>query len=207
MEVRRPGAGTNIPFMTESQLTQAQQANLRIFRGVAAEARTALDAFQEGASAGMRIVKGFIESDGAGARVRNMCIPVRRAYLKNDPVNMGHIVKMLRTVGPPGIQERLDRFERNYAPIQQELDSASILNDRRVTHAEMFEAWIDAVVFHEIPAKRQPFLTMAEELGKAVEGIALHLAERMAVLLVELDDVVAEFSGEREEAPAESDEE
>ena len=69
----------------------------------------------------------------------------------------------------------------------------------------MFEAWIDAVVFHEIPAKRQPFLTMAEELGKAVEGIALHLAERMAVLLVELDDVVAAFSGEHEEAPQDSD--
>ena len=165
-----------------------------------------MEAFQEDASAGMRIIKGFIESAGAGDRVRNMCIPVRRAYLKNDPVNMGRIVKMLRAVGPPEIQERLDQFERNYAPIQQELDSASILNDRRITHAEMFEVWIDAVVFHEIPAKRQPFLTMAEELGKAVEGIALHLAERMAVLLVELDGVVAGFSGEHEESPAESDE-
>jgi hypothetical protein len=186
------------------ELTQAEQANLRIFRGVAAEARVALRVFEADDSAGFRVVRGYIESDGAGVRVRNMCIPVRRAYLKNDPVNMGRIIKMLRAAGPDPIQERLDRFEANYVPIQQELDSASILNDRSVTHAEMFEAWIDAVVFHEIPAKRQPFLAMAEELGKAVEGIALHLAERMAVRLVELDDVVAEFLGEPAKHPEDS---
>lgn len=183
------------------ELTQAEQANLRIFRGVAAEARGALRVFETDDSAGLRVVRGYIESDGAGVRVRNMCIPVRRAYLKNDPVNMGRIIRMLRSVGPAPIQERLDRFEASYVPIQEELDSASILNDRSVTHAEMFEAWIDAVVFHEIPAKRQPFLAMAEELGKAVEGIALHLAERMAVRLVELDDIVAEFLGELAEPP------
>ena len=189
-----------------SDLTQAEQANLRIFRGVAAEGRLALHVFQADDSAGFRVVRGYIESDGAGVRVRNMCIPVRRAYLKNDPVNMGRIVKMLRAAAPDPIQERLDRFEGNYVPIQQELDSASILNDRSVTHAEMFEAWIDAVVFHEIPAKRQPFLAMAEELGKAVEGIALHLAARMAVSLVELDDIVSAFLGESAE-PEESEEE
>ncbi len=182
--------------MAESQLTQAQQANLRIFRGVAAEARTALDAFQEDASAGMRIVQGFIESDGAGGRVRNMCIPVRRAYLKNDPVNMGRIIGLLRETASPEIRERLGAFEVSYGPIQGELNSASILNDRRVTHAEMFEKWIDAVVFHDIPAKRQPFLAMADELGKAVEGIGLFLAERMAQCLVELDKIVADFLGE-----------
>ena len=191
--------------MTESTLTQAEQANLRTFRGVAAEARVALRVFEEDDSEGFRVVRGFIESDGAGARVRNMCIPVRRAYLKNDPVNTGRIIKMLRAAGPAETQERLDQFERNYVPIQQELDSASILNDRRVTHAEMFEAWIDAVVFHDIPAKRQPFLVMAEELGRAVEGIALHLAERMAVRLVELDDAVAGFLGERPEPSEELD--
>jgi len=51
-------------------------------------------------------------------------------------------------------------------------------------------------VFHDIPAKRQPFLAMADELGKAVEGIGLFLAERMAQRLVELDTIVADFLGE-----------
>jgi len=37
---------------------------------------------------------------------------------------------------------------------------------------------------------------MADELGKAVEGIGLFLAERMAQRLVELDTIVADFLGE-----------
>lgn len=181
--------------MTEPQLTPAQRSKLRIFRQVAAEARSALEVKpQEGES--VRVVKGYIEAEGDTVRVRNMCIPVRRAYLKNDPVNMGRIVQMLRGVGSPEIQQHLDHFERSYAPIRDELESASILNDRRVTHADIFEKWIDAVVFHDIPAKRQPFLAMADELGKVVEGIGAFLAERIAQCLLELDEIVATFLGE-----------
>ncbi len=181
--------------MTERQLTHAQRSKLRIFRQVAAEARAALSVDRDDDEA-VRVVRGYIESEGDTTRVREMCIPVRRTYLKNDPVNMGRIVDLLRETAPPEIRERLGAFEVHYAPIQGELDSASILNDRRVTHAEMFEKWIDAVVFHDIPAKRQPFLAMADELGKAVEGIGLFLAERMAQRLVELDTIVADFLGE-----------
>jgi hypothetical protein len=181
--------------MTEPQLTPAERSKLRIFRQVAAEARSAMDVKRQDSDS-VRVVKGYIEDEGDTARVRNMCIPVRRAYLKNDPVNMGRIVRMLRDSGSPEIQQRLDQFERDFAPIQSELESASILNDRRVTHAEMFEKWIDAVVFHDIPAKRQPFLAMADELGKAVEGIGAFLAERIAQCLLELDQIVAAFLGE-----------
>ncbi len=180
--------------MTEPQLSHAQRSKLRIFRQVAAEARAALSVAREGDET-VRVVRGYIESEDT-TRVRNMCIPVRRAYLKNDPVNMRRIVDLLCETAPPEIQERLGVFEVSYAPIQGELDSASILNDRKVTHAEMFEKWIDAVVFHDIPAKRQPFLAMADELGKAVEGIGLFLAERIAQHLVDLDAIVAAFLGE-----------
>ena len=181
--------------MTHAQLTHAERANLRVFRQVAAEARIALEAARR-RDGEVRIVNGYIEAEGAGDLVRNMCIPVRRAYLPSDPVSMGRIVKLVRSAASPEILEGVSRFEQNYAPIQQELDSASILNDRRVTHAELFEAWIDAVVFHDIPTKRQPFLALADELGKAVEGIALHLANRIADRLLELDDLVAHFLGE-----------
>ncbi len=181
--------------MTELQLTHAQRSKLRIFRQVAAEARAALLVAREDDET-VRVVRGYIEAEGDTTRVRNMCIPVRRAYLKNDPVNMSRIVHLLRETAPPEIQERLGAFEVSYAPIQGELDSASILNERRVTHAEMFEKWIDAMVFHDIPAKRQPFLAMADELGKAVEGIGLFLAERIAQHLVDLDGIVAAFLGE-----------
>lgn len=181
--------------MTAPQLTPAERSKLRIFRQVAAEARAALIAPRQSGE-GVRVVRGYIESESDSSRMRNMCIPVRRAYLKNDPVSMRRIVDMLRVSGSPEIQQRLDAFERSYAPIQAELDSASILNDRRVTHAEMFEKWIDAVVFYDIPAKRQPFLAMADELGKAVEGIGAFLAERIAQRLLELDEIVAGFLGE-----------
>ena len=181
--------------MTHAQLTHAERANLRVFRQVAAEARVALEAARQ-QDGEVRIVNGYIEAEGAGDLVRNMCIPVRRAYLASDPVSMGRIVKLVRSAASPEILQGVSQFEQNYAPIQQELGSASILNDRRVTHAELFEAWIDAVVFHDIPTKRQPFLALADELGKAVEGIALHLANRMADRLLELDDLVADFLGE-----------
>ena len=75
-----------------------------------------------------------------------------------------------------------------------------------MTHAELFEAWIDAVVFHDIPTKRQPFLALAEELGRVVEGIALHLANRIADRLLELDDVIASFLGEPKVSEAEPEE-
>jgi len=181
--------------MMEPQLTSAERSRLRIFRHVAAEARGALGVARPGGDS-IRVVRGYIETEGDTERVRNMCIPVRRAYLKNDPVNMGRIVAMLRATGSSEIRQRLEAFERSYAPIQSELESASILNDRSVTHGEMFEKWIDAMVFHDIPAKRQPFLAMADELGKAVEGIALRLAERIARCLLDLDEIVAAFLGE-----------
>ena len=181
--------------MTQPELSHAERANLRVFRQVAAEARGALGAARE-RDRSMRVVNGYIESEGSFDRVRDMCIPVRRAYLKNDPVNMGRILEFVSAKASDEIKTQATGFQARYAPIQNELDSASILNDRRVTHAEMFEAWIDAVVFHDVPAKRQPFLAMADELGKAVEGIGLHLAERIAERLLELDDLVAEFLGE-----------
>ena len=191
--------------MTHAQLTHAERANLRVFRQVAAEARVALEAArrQDGE---VRIVNGYIEAEGAGDLVRNMCIPVRRAYLPSDPVSMGRILKLVRSAASPEILEGVSRFEQNYAPIQQELDSASILNDRRVTHAKLFETWIDAVVFHDIPAKRQPFLALADELGRAVESIGLHLAHRIADRLLELDDLIADFLDEPRESEAEPEE-
>ena len=196
MGLTRPSTAQGTPIeMTQPELSHAERANLRVFRQVAAEARVALGAARN-QDRSMRIVNGYIESEGSLDRVRDMCIPVRRAYLKNDPVNMGRILEFVSARASDEIKALATGFQARYAPIQNELDSASILNDRRVTHAEMFEAWIDAMVFHDDPVKRQPFLAMADELGKAVEGIALHLAERIAERLLELDDLVAEFLGE-----------
>ena len=47
---------------------------------------------------------------------------------------------------------------------------------------------------------------MLSELGKAVEGIGLHLAERIAVRVLELDDLVADYLGEPRGGDAADDE-
>ncbi len=141
------------------------------------------------------MVRGYVETEGDEQRIRNLCIPVRRTYLKKDPINFLRILNLARSKGPPEIQKRAAALEVRYAPLVQELGSTSILNDRKVTHAEMFEAWIDAIVFYDVAEKRNHYAAMVDEMGKAVEGIALHLAERMAELVLELDDLTADLLG------------
>jgi hypothetical protein len=181
--------------MTDSPLTPSERANFQVFRGVAAEMRAAAAAGRQSRD-GLRMVRGYVESEGNEERIRNLCIPVRRTYLKKDPINFLRILNLVKIKSPAELAERTTALEERYTPIVQELESTSILNDRKVTHAEMFEAWIDAIVFYDVVEKRNHYATMVDEMGKAVEGIALHLAERMAERVLELDDLVADLLGE-----------
>jgi hypothetical protein len=181
--------------MTDSPLTPSERANFQVFRGVAAEMRAAA-ATARSDQEGLRMVRGYVETEGDEQRIRNLCIPVRRTYLKKDPINFLRILNLASGKGPPEIKERAAALEVRYTPLVQELESTSILNDRKVTHAEMFEAWTDAIVFYDVAEKRNHYAAMVDEMGKAVEGIALHLAERMAELVLELDDLVADLLGE-----------
>jgi hypothetical protein len=181
--------------MTDSPLTPSERANFQVFRGVAAEMRAAAAGSPQRQD-GLRMVQGYVETEGDEQRIRNLCIPVRRTYLKKDPINFLRILNLVKSKSPAEITERTTALEKRYTPIVQELESTSILNDRKVTHAEMFEAWIDAIVFYDVVEKRNHYATMVDEMGKAVEGIALHLAERMAERVLELDDLVADLLGE-----------
>lgn len=181
--------------MTDMQLTMRERSDLRIFRQVVVEARAAL-AMKRGDISSMRIVNGYVENDAALARVRALCIPVRRSYLKSDPVNFNRVIEMVRRCGGERMREFVEHVDARFQPLRDELASVSILNDTRVTHAEMFEAWIDAMVFFEIPDKVRKFEKMLNELGKAVEGIGLYLCERLGHELLVLDDLVADFLGE-----------
>ena len=180
---------------TGTHLTPTQQANLRIFRQVAAELRAAL-AMKRGASDEFKIINGYIESEAETARIRKLSVPVRRSFLASDPVNFNRILDVVKTSRRDEIRNRAAILERDYQPIRDEVESVSILNDRRVAHGEMFEAWIDAMVFYEVSEKVRRYNASVNELGKAVEGIGLHLAERIAVLVLKLDDVVADYLGE-----------
>lgn len=143
------------------------------------------------------MVRGYVETEGEEARIRAVCIPVRRTYLQRDPINFLRILGIVKKTDRPEILAAAAALEARYRPILDELASASILNDTRVQHGEMFEAWIDSVVFHDVAAKRRRYVAMLDELGKAVEGIALHLAELMAACILELDDIAADVLGER----------
>lgn len=181
--------------MTGTFLTPVERANLHNFRLIAAEVTRALQA-ERPRLTDLRIVNGYIESDAGLERVRALCIPVRRTYLKRDPINFNRILDVVARTSREEIHQRsLDLIAR-YEPIREELESISILNDRRVTHAEMFEAWIDAMVFFEAPDKVRRYQAMLQELGKPVEGIATYLMERIAEQIVLLDDLVADFLGE-----------
>ena len=180
---------------TGTHLTPTQQANLRIFRQVAGELRSAL-AMERGASDEFKIINGYIESEAETARIRKLCVPVRRSFLASDPVNFNRILDVVKTSSRDEIRERAVALGGEYQPIREEVESVSILNDRRVAHGEMFEAWIDAMVFYEVSEKVRRYNALVKELGKAVEGIGLHLAERIAILVLKLDDVVADYLGE-----------
>ena len=181
--------------MTGTFLTPIERANLHNFRLIASEVCRALQEDRPPLT-DLRIVNGYIESDAGLDRLRALCIPVRRTYLKRDPINFNRILDVVRRTSREEIHDRsLDLIAR-YQPIKEELESTSILNDRRVTHAEMFEAWIDAMVFFEAPDKVRRYQTLLQELGKPVEGIAAHLMERIAEQIVLLDVLVADFLGE-----------
>ncbi len=181
--------------MTGTHLTVTERSNLRIFRQVAAEVRRAL-AMTPGDATSMRIVNGYIENVAGVNRIRALTIPVRRAYLKSDPVNCQRILSVVKRTSRAEIHDRAVALVAKFEPVRDELESVSILNDRRVAHAEMFEAWIDAQVFFDQPDKLHKYQSMLLELGKAVEGIGLHLCERIANHVLELDDLVADFLGE-----------
>lgn len=153
-------------------------------------------ALETGDQRGMRIVDGYIENDAALNRTRALAVPVRRTYLRSDPVNFDRILDVIRRTSRDVIHDRAIHLSGEFAPIREELESVSILNDRRVRHAEMFEAWIDAMVFFDAPDKLRRYHGMVRELGKAVEGIGLHLCEQIAHKLLALDELVADFLGE-----------
>lgn len=178
-----------------SQITPIQQANLRLFRQVATELRTALTMERESGS-GFRIVNGYIESDAERARIRAICVPVRRAYLSSDPVSFRRILEIVKTSPRPEIQEHAARFERDFDEVRQDLVATSRFGDRRIPHHEMFEVWIDAQVFHEVAEKVRKYRAVEHELGRAVEGIGLHLAERLTRHVLALDDLVADYLDE-----------
>lgn len=169
--------------------------SLRTFRSLAQEVKAGFATVQE-ASGEMRIVHGYLESKDILASYRPLCLPVRRASKDSDKMSYRRTSRILEGATSPEVTERLAEAVGRYDRVMAYLASHTILNDREVQHTEVFEAWMDAVIFGEFGDKDQEYRKLLAECGKAVEGIAVRLTEAIAERILELDDVIALALGE-----------
>ena len=144
----------------------------------------------------MRMIRGYVQSEAGLQRLRELCIPVRRIYLKGDPINFEKMAELLMDSTDPDVVAGTEYVMYFWNQIREELASTSILNETRVAHGEMFDAWLDAALFQDFADKRKRFDEMIAEYGKSVEGISWNLTERMAEQILQLDEVVAHALGE-----------
>ncbi len=168
---------------------------LRTFRSLAEEVRAGFSAVQE-SSGEMRIVHGYLESKDILAAYRPLCLPVRRTSKDSDRMSFRRTCRMLQETASGEMTERLADVSERYEKVMAYMTSHTILNDRQVEHQEVFEAWMDAVIYGEFGDKDQDYRKLLAECGKAVEGIAVRLTEAIAERILELDDVLALALGE-----------
>lgn len=168
---------------------------LRTYRSLADEVRAGFAAVRE-SSGEMRIVHGYLESKDILASYRPLCLPVRRTSKDSDRMSFRRTCKMMSESASGELAERLADVSERYEKVMAYMASHTILNDRPVQHREVFEAWMDAVIYGEFGDKDQEYRKLLAECGKAVEGIAVRLTEAIAERILELDDVVALALGE-----------
>ena len=164
--------------------------SLRMFRSLAEEVRAGFSIVKE-ASGEMRIVHGYLESKDIFAAYRLLCLPVRRTSKDSDRMSFRRACRTLRESDSGEVVERLADVAERYEKVVAYLASHTILNDRQVEHRDVFEKWMDAVIFGEFGDKDQEYRKLLVECGKAVEGIAVRLTEAIAERVLELDDVIA----------------
>jgi hypothetical protein len=98
------------------------------------------------------------------------------------------------------VLKRVSEVAAKYDKILQYLDSSTTLNDRQISHREVFEAWLDASIFGDFAGKDRRYGALLTECGKAVEGIAVRLTEMIGNHVLESDDVVAHVLGQEPKA-------
>ena len=168
---------------------------LKTFRSIAEEVRAGFANVKE-ASGEMRVVHGYLESKDVLGSYRPLCLPVRRASKDSDRMSFRRTSRMLQESASAEVLERLAEVTERYETVMGYMASHTILNDRPVEHREIFEAWMDAVIYGEFGDKDQEYRKLIAECGKAVEGIAVRLTEAIADRILELDDVIALATGD-----------
>ena len=164
---------------------------LETFRHLAEEAREGLTRARGGAS-DVRMVGGYVETGNILEAYKPLCIPVRRAYRDSDRASYAKVAQLVSEVGGESVTTSLARITAKYEKVRQDLDSHTILNDAPLPHREVFDAWMDAVIFGAFGGKDAAYRKLEDECGKAVEGVAVRITEAIAKRMLELDDLVAD---------------
>jgi hypothetical protein len=155
-----------------------------------------------GGAQALRVVNGYIESDGWLEPYRKLSIPLRRTLLPSDKANFGAALEVLRHADSPDVRQRADEIAARYRQFLAEMDTALTLGGTRVKRGAMFRAWLDATVFYDHPERCRPYEEMVESMGKAVEANSLELARDMADQVLDLDEAIG-AAGIPEPAPPE----
>ena len=168
---------------------------VRAFRRQAADVRRARNRPAPAASP-LKVVGGYIETEGWLQETRQLSVPIRRIHLPSDKASYVRSGRILAQHDDPAIAAGAATANDAYRAVLAELEVETILGGRKVRRGEMLKAWLDAAVFYDSHDKRKPYEQMLEEMGKAVEGIALHLSDEMADAVLALDTVAARALGE-----------
>ena len=177
-------------------LSESEQATVRVFRRNAQDARTAL-ATATGGEQRLRVVDGYIESEGGIESFRRLCVPVRRAILSNDNAYIGRTASIITQAARiPEYAEAAAAILAKCDALQSDLTAGSLLGGRRVSHGELLRLWLDAAVFYDNTDKRRPYEEMLHEMGRAIEGIAMSLTTEVSTVALAMDDFVADWLGE-----------
>ena len=174
-------------------LSETEQATVRVFRRNAQDARTALAA-ATGGDQRLRVVDGYIESEGGIESFRGLCVPVRRAMLSHDNAYIGRTASIITQAARiPEQATAAAAVLAKYEALQGDLNAGSLLGGRRVSHGELLRLWLDAAVFYDNTDRRRPYEEMLREMGRAIEGIAMSLTTEVGSVLLAMDDFVADW--------------
>jgi len=175
--------------------TSSDAEIVRAFRRQAADVRRARSR-PAPPPAPLKVVGGYIETEGWLQQMRQLCVPIRRIHLPSDKASYVRSGRILAQHDDPDLSAGAAAANDAYKAVLAELEVETILGGRKVRRGDMLKAWLDAAVFYDSHDKRKPYEQMLEEMGKAVEGIALHLTEEMADAVLALDVVAAQALGE-----------
>lgn len=167
--------------------------SLRSFRRNAVHVRQGLERLERD-SGPMQVESGYLQDEGLLERYKLLSIPVRRALNDNDRASFSQALSALTSVDHD--RSLLERAERAWHTLNQELDSTVGLGGAKVQRRQILAGWLDAAAFYDKLDRDRAYDHLIDRWGKAAEGIGSQLMEDAARVIVLLDEAAAAALGE-----------